>query len=186
MYGVMFGFLKEYVVKNHGGDETWRSLLKEAGQSPYKIYFATKDYPDEEIVAIATAASKALTLPISAVLEDFGSYVGPRLVEFYHPYIDGHDQDTFSVVPYAGGHIHDLIHKHNPDRKPPQLSAEVLDEERTAMEVHYKSHRMMCSVVRGVLRGLGEHFGESLHINETQCMHSGAEKCKFMVTKTIE
>jgi predicted hydrocarbon binding protein len=184
MYGVMFGFLKEYVVKNHGGNETWRSLLTEAGQSAYKIYFATKDYPDEEIVAIATAASEALSLPISDVLEDFGSYVGPRLIEFYHPYIDGHDQDTFSVVPYAGGSIHDQIHKHNPDRKPPQLSAEILDEERTAMEVHYKSHRMMCSVVRGVLRGLGEHFSENLHINETQCMHSGAEKCIIMVTKT--
>lgn len=184
MYGVMFGFLREYVIKNHGGEETWRSLLTASGESAYKIYFSTKDYPDEEIVAIATAASTALGLPLAAVLEDFGSYVGPRLVEFYNPYIEGYDQDTFSVVPYAGRHIHDQIHKHNPDRKPPQLSAKVLDEERTAMEVHYKSHRMMCSVVRGVLRGLGEHFGENLNINETQCMHSGAEKCIIMVTKT--
>ncbi len=185
MYGVMFGFLKEYVVKNHGGDETWRSLLAAAGQSAYKIYFPTKDYPDEEIVALARAASEALSLPIADVLEDFGAYVGPRLIEFYHPYIDGHDQDTFSVVPYAGGYIHDQIHLHNPDRKPPELSAEVLDAERTAMEVQYKSQRMMCAVVRGVLRGLAEHFGENLHIHETQCMHSGAERCKFMVTKTV-
>ncbi len=182
MYGVMFGFLREYVVKEHGGEETWRTLMKSSGQSAYKIHFATVDYPDKEIVALAVSAAEALNLSVADVLEDFGSYVGPRLLEFYHFYIEGHDTDVFSVVQYAGGHIHDQIHAHNPDRKPPQLSAEILNPNK--MKAHYKSDRKMCPVVRGVLRGLATKFGEEIRIEETQCMHSGASECIIMVTKT--
>jgi len=181
MYGVMFGFLREYVQKNHGGEETWRALLKASGESAYKIHFATKDYPDEEIVAIATAAATALDMPLADVLEDFGSYVGPRLVEFYHPYIEQHNQDVFSIVVHAGANIHNQLHAHNPDRKPPTLSAKIIDPEH--MEVHYKSPRRLCHIVRGVLRGLGEQFDEDLLIEEHQCMHSGANECVMMVTR---
>jgi len=181
MYGVMFGFLREYVIKKHGGEETWRSLLKASGESAYKMHFATKDYPDAEIVAIATSAATALKMPLADVLEDFGSYVGPRLIEFYHPYIENNDQDVFSIVQYAGGHIHDQLHEHNPERKPPQLSADIIDPEH--MTAHYKSERKLCAVVRGVLRGLGEKLGEGLYITETQCMHNGADECRFDVTK---
>ena len=35
----------------------------------------------------------------------------------------------------------------------------------------------MCHVVKGVIRGLGERYGESFHIEETQCMHDGANEC---------
>jgi len=183
MYGMMFDFLREYVIKTHGGVATWRALLKASSQSEYKIYFPISEYPDEEIVTLTTTAATALDLPLAAVLEDFGSFVGPRLMEFYRPYVEGHDQDVFTVVQYAGGHIHDQIHKHNPDRKPPLLSGEISESDPRKMIVHYQSKRKMCSVVRGVLRGLGSKFGERLHIEETQCMHTGADKCTINVIK---
>jgi len=183
MYGMMFDFLREYVIKNHGGTDTWRALLKASGQIEYKIYFPISEYPDEEIVTLATTAASALSLPLNDVLEDFGSFVGPRLMEFYRPYVEGHDQDVFTVVQYAGGHIHDQIHKHNPDRKPPLLSGQISESDPRKMTVHYQSHRKMCPIVRGVLRGLATKFGEQLHISETQCMHDGADKCIINVIK---
>ncbi len=181
MYGMMFSFLKEYVEQKHGGHKTWQNLLEAAGQSRFKVYFPIVEYPDSEIVALVTTASQALDTPVEAVLEDFGVYVGPRLMTFYRAYVEGHGQDLFTIVQYAGAHIHDQIHQHNPDRKPPQLSAEIHDPQR--MTVHYHSHRKFCPVVRGVLRGLGEKFGEQLQIKETQCMHEGAEECTFEVIR---
>jgi len=179
MYGMMFDFLREYVIKTHGGVATWRALLKASGQSEHKIYFPISEYPDEEIVTIATTAASAVNLPLTDVFEDFGSFVGPRLIDFYRHYIDGHDQDVFTVVSNAGGHIYD--HKHNPDSQPPLLSADISDPKR--MIVNYQSERKMCSVVRGVLRGLGSKFDERLYIDETQCMHNGADKCIINVIR---
>ena len=38
-------------------------------------------------------------------------------------------------------------------------------------------------MVRGIIRGLGDTFNERFDINETQCMHTGAEKCIMRVTR---
>lgn len=181
MYGVIFTFLKEYVIERHGGEETWRTLLKATTGNAYKIYFPVKDYPDEEIVGLAQTASEALNLPLPAVLEDFGSYVGPRLMSFYPMYLKAEIDNTFDMIIHAGANIHDAIHRHNPERKPPQLSAH--KESDDELIIHYHSHRKLCHVVRGIVRGLGERFNEDLSINETQCMYHGANECIIKVTK---
>lgn len=180
MYGVIFDFLREYVIERHGGKATWEALLKANGFI-YKVYFPVKEYPDEDIVKLAVTASEALKLPLPVVLEDFGSYVGPRLLSFYSMYVKHAEWRTFEIVENAGSNIHDTIHRHNPQRNPPQLSG--TRESDRVLTVRYKSHRKMCPVVRGILRGLGEHFHESLTIQETQCMHQGASECVMRVTK---
>lgn len=86
MYGVIFDFLREYVIERHGGKATWESLLKANGYG-YKIFFPSIEYSDAEIVALATTASEALNVPLPDVLEDFGSFVAGRLLSFYHMYI---------------------------------------------------------------------------------------------------
>lgn len=182
MYGVIFTFLEEYVKERHGGEETWRTLLKATTGQAYKIYFPVKDYADEEIVALAQTAAEALNLTLPAVLEDFGSYVGPRLMSFYPMYLKGHDKNTFDMIIHAGKNIHDAVHRHNPERKPPQLSAH--KESDNVLMVHYHSHRKLCHVVKGIIRGLGEHFKENLTIEETQCMYDGAGECVIKVIKS--
>jgi len=181
MYGVIFSFLRDYVTEKHGGRDTWRALLSASDISPEKIYFPVTEYPDEEIVAIATSAAEALDLPLPVVLEDFGSFVAIKLITFYPMYIDKKDLDSFGVIELAGSSIHDAIHKHNPQRKPPTLGANRVSENE--MILHYFSGRKLCPVVRGVIRGLSEHFDEVIEINETQCMHEGAPHCSFDLVK---
>ncbi|MCU7846262.1 MAG: heme NO-binding domain-containing protein [Candidatus Thiodiazotropha sp. (ex Monitilora ramsayi)] len=181
MYGVIIHFLREYVIERHGGEATWQALIEAQGYK-YKLYFPVQDYPDEEIVGLVETASKALKTPIPDVLEDFGSYAGPKLLSFYHMYVKNKDMKTFDVIETAGANIHDVIHKHNPNRKPPRLSSQ--RESENVIVVHYQSHRKLCPVVRGIIRGLGEKFNERFDINETQCMHDGAEKCIMRVTRS--
>lgn len=180
MYGVIFDFLRQYVIDEHGGEETWNSLLK-ANNFGYKIYFPVTEYPDKEIVQLATTASEALNLPLPTVLEDFGAYAGKKLVSFYNMYITDPSWKTFDVVENAGSSIHDSIHRHNPSRKPPLIHAERKSEDH--LVVHYQSDRKMCPVVRGIIRGLGEKFGERFRIQETQCMHKGADECVMNVVR---
>jgi len=181
MYGVIFDFLRDYVIENHGGKPTWSMLLKETGQSPYKIYFPVKDYPDAEIVALAVKASEALQLPLEAVLEDFGKFVGHRLVTFYYMYIKNEKYKTLDIIESAGTYIHDALHKHNPLRKPPVVTAERISADELIL--HYTSQRRLCHVVRGIVAGLADHFGEEFKLTETQCMHTGAATCRFTVKR---
>ncbi len=181
MYGVIFSFLREYVEERHGGEKTWRTLLKATTGQAYKLYLPVVDYPDEEIVALAQTASEALGLPLPDVLEDFGSYVGPRLMSFYPMYLKNDVDNTFDMIIHAGANIHDTIHRHNPERKPPKLSAH--KESDNVLIIHYYSHRKLCHVVRGIVRGLGGRFNEELSIKETQCMYHGADECIIKVTK---
>jgi hypothetical protein len=180
MYGVIFDFLREYVIENHGGKPTWDTLLKANGYN-FKIFFPVTEYPDEEIVALAVTAAEALKLPLPAVLEDFGVHVGHRLVTFYHMYTKPLTWKTFEIIENAGPCIHHAIHKHNPLRKPPKLTA--MRETETLMVLKYYSHRKLCPVVKGIIRGLGEHYNESFHIEETQCMHNGASECVFNIQR---
>lgn len=64
MYGVIFDFLRDYTIERHGGIDTWNALLGANGHSNHKIFFPTLEYPDEQIVALAQAASQALDLPL--------------------------------------------------------------------------------------------------------------------------
>jgi len=182
MYGVIFDFLRQYVVEKHGGKETWGALLKANGYN-YKIYFPVEEYPDEEMVKLVSTASKALDLPIPVVLEDFGTYVGPKLTSFYGVYIKDESWKTFDVVEAAGNSIHDSIHSGNPKRQPPELSA--ARESDDLLVVKYRSHRKLCHVVRGILKGLGDQYGEQFEIDETQCMHDGADKCVMRVNRVF-
>lgn len=36
-----------------------------------------------------------------------------------------------------------------------------------------------------IVRGLKDHFGGSLEIHETQCMHSGASCCRFDLVRML-
>ncbi len=183
MYGVIFDFLRDYVIEHHGGKPTWETLLKASGQSVHKIYFPVTEYPDEEIVAIAKIAAEALSLPLPAVLEDFGIYTGKKLMTFYHMYVADNRWKTFDIIEHAGKSIHHYVHKHNPMRKPPQLTGERVSENE--LIIHYHSARMMCPVVKGIVQGLARHFGEDFTIEETQCMYHGAKECTFRVTRKL-
>lgn len=181
MYGIIFDFMRDYVIEKHGGSSTWSTLLKATGQSPYKIYFPVKDYPDQEIVALAVKASEALKLPLEAVLEDFGKFVGRRLITFYYMYIKNENFKTLDIIESAGTYIHDALHRHNPLRKPPVISAERVSADEVIL--HYTSQRRLCHVVRGIVAGMADHFGEEFKLTETQCMHTGADTCRFTVKR---
>ncbi len=183
MYGVIFEFLRDYVIERHGGKETWQVLLEDNGHSAYKQFFPVAEYPDEEIVGLAQSAAEALQLPLPVVLEDFGAFTANRLLDFYHMYSDP-AWKSFEVIENASGSIHDAIHKHNPNRKPPCILAR--RDSDSLLVIHYQSQRQLCDVAKGIVRGLGERFSESLSLRETQCMHDGAEKCIIEVSRNTD
>jgi len=179
MYGVIFHFLRNYVIDNHGGKETWRALLAAAGHKIDKFNPIT-EYPDTDVVELAKTASGMLKLPVATVLEDFGAYTGKQLVTFYRMYVKP-GWKTFDVIENAGSSIHQAINHYNETRKPPHVEAKRISDEQ--LVIRYISHRKLCPVVRGIIRGLGEHFGERFAVKETECMHKGHPHCIIVVQR---
>jgi predicted hydrocarbon binding protein len=179
MYGVIFHFLRNYVIDNHGGKDTWRALLDATGHKIDKFNPIT-EYPDADVVALATTASEMLKLPLATVLEDFGAYTGKQLVTFYKMYVKS-GWKTFDVIENAGSSIHSAINHYNETRKPPRVEAKRTSDEE--LVIHYSSKRKLCPVVRGIVRGLGEHFGETFSVKETGCMNNGYPHCTIVVRR---
>lgn len=47
--------------------------------------------------------------------------------------------------------------------------------------IQYDSPRKLRSVVNGLVRGIAEHYGEAVQINETRCMLRGDGSCAIVV-----
>lgn len=174
MHGIILNQLQSYVTKGHGA-ATWRQLLETAGVGS-RTYLASKTYPDEEVVAIVGAASKLTGTPAEAILEDFGAFIVPALLETYGPLLKK-EWRTLDLLENTETVIHKVVRFDNPGADPPQLVIE-----RRAPDVavlQYSSARKMCSVAKGIAKGIAGHYGETLRITDEACMNRGDPSCRI-------
>lgn len=178
MHGAIFAELKKYVDAKLGGD-AWNALLTASGLGP-RMYLAIQAYPDEDMVQIVTAASKKTGLAPEAILEDFGEFVAPDLLSMYRSLVKP-TWKTLDVIEHTETTIHRVVRMQHADATPPYLHA-VRNSERE-VTITYNSARRLCSVAKGIVRGLAVHYGEVITIKEKKCMHRGATECVIVVSR---
>jgi predicted hydrocarbon binding protein len=178
MHGIVFGELQQFVEKTHGRD-TWIQLLRKASLS-HRVYLAVDEYPDSEIAALVKAASEITQKPASAILEAFGEFIAPDLIKMY-----GHllkpSWKTLDVIHNTEGMVHTVVRVKNPGARPPKLQTRREDEDTVVLI--YTSPRQMCSLAKGIARGVAHRYNEKLLIQEMQCMHKGAAHCEIVFRK---
>jgi len=172
MHGIILSELKRYVLARHGED-LWRSLLQDSGR-PNATYLANAIYPDEEVESLVAAASRRTGAPVPGLLEDFGAYLAPHLLEIYGPILEP-GWRTLDIIEKTEAHVHRVVRIKNPGATPPELQCFRLSEQEVVLT--YASRRKMCAVAKGIGKGLGIHFGETIEIEERACMHQGAPAC---------
>ena len=64
--------------------------------------------------------------------------------------------------------------------RPPSFGCEELPDGRLLM--HYRSERKLCSVLHGLIIGVGMYFGEELQVKKSTCMNNGDPQCTVEVT----
>jgi predicted hydrocarbon binding protein len=157
------------------GEQGWDTLLREAGLSS-RMYLAFQSYPDEEAVAIVSAACRVTGHPARMLLEDFGEFIGPGMMKIYRTFIIP-GWTIIDVVENAE-RIHERVRR-DPHAKPPRLECQRVDAK--TIRVLYASPRKLCGVGIGFVRGLAHELGQQVDVREEQCMHSGAPHCVFVV-----
>ena len=181
MHGTIFHELEKYAGARLG-DGAWPRLKEAAGIDPAKQYEIFKSYPDEEVGALVGAASAQTGLAVPAILEDFGEFIAPDLLEMYWGAI-APEWRTLDVIEHTESTIHTVVRLDHKESAPPYLHAERTGPDE--VRVRYTSARRLCPVARGIMRGIARHFNETVSIQDERCMHRGDADCLMVVSRQV-
>jgi len=180
MHGIIFAELKKYAQARHG-DDAWKVLLQTAGLPSTTLYLPIREYPDADAAAIVGAASQVTGVPAGDIMEDFGRFIAPDLLAMYRALVKP-EWRTLEFLENTEETIHRVVRIKDKAAKPPEIRCERVSPAEVV--IHYASHRKMCSVARGIARGVADHYGEKIDISEPSCMLRGDAECHIHVRVT--
>lgn len=176
MHGSIFVELREYVGATYGAGQ-WEAVLDGSGIG-HKDYVANQVYPDLDAVRIVAAAADRTGRPLHELLEDFGEYLAASLIERFVSLVDP-GWKTLDLLEHVEETIHTVIRASNARADPPRLRCRRLS--RTEVVVEYDSPRKMCSLAKGLIRGLARFYGDPIVLEESACMLKGDAACELNV-----
>lgn len=176
MHGIIMNQFQRYVVAQLGR-EGWRELTSAAGVER-DTYSLGEVYPDDELVALVVTAVRHTGTSLPVLLEDFGVLLAPALLRVYEVLINPRWR-TLDVIEHTEPTIHTVVRMRIPGAAPPALLSRRVSP--TEVEIDYRSDRKLCSVAKGIARGMAAHFGERISLEETECMHRGDPRCLISV-----
>jgi len=176
MHGIIYLELKKYV-EARGGSSLWRSLINEVGLEG-SHFLPTKVYDDSPLVQLVRAAAAATKTPVSEVLEDFGCFIVPDLAQVYGALIDK-KWTLLDLIENVDKTIHRVVRMKDVGAEPP--SVESLRIDPFTLEIVYRSKRKMCSLGKGIIRGLADLYKSNVSVTESTCMLSGHPECRMLV-----
>ncbi len=155
-------------------EETWEKV-KEKAQCQEDFFALTNDYPDELTIALAEAVSEVFDMPLDKVLEEYGRFVVPNtLKEYYDVYFTMAGSNAREFLLNMGT-VHSQATNSIPNANPPRFEYEELPD--GSIRMHYFSKRNLCKVLKGLIRGVGDYFNESLEVTEIACVLNGDDHC---------
>lgn len=173
--GVVFNLLETIVAREHG-EETWDALLDAAGVDG--VYTTLGSYPDEDLFKLVGAASAALGLGVDEVVRWFGRNAMPLFAERYPGLFTPHVQARAFVMT-LNDIIHPEVRKLYPGAIVPEFDFDASDPE--ALVMGYQSPRKLCAFAEGLLLGAGDHYGETVTIEQPLCMNRGEPHCRLVI-----
>jgi len=175
MKGIVFNLLEQIVAAEHG-DETWEQLLDASGLDG--AYTSLGSYPDEDLYKLVGAASEALDVPADDVIRWFGRSAMPLFAKRY-PQLFSEHKAARSFVLTLNDIIHPEVRKLYPGAIVPEFGFDTSDPEGVGMD--YYSPRKLCAFAEGLLLGAGDHYGETVAIEQPKCMNRGDPRCHLEI-----
>ena len=181
MQGIIFNALEEFVLEN-ASMEVWNDVLEASKVESGGAYTAGISYKDEEIVALATALCNILELSLNDGLKVFGEYLFEFLL----------NKGPIELQEYGSAQkllveIEDVVHRDvkrvHPEAYTPLFEYTPKTEDSGTLT--YLSKRKLCIVAEGLLTGAAKHYGQTVTMKHTQCMHDDFDKCIWDVNFSL-
>jgi hypothetical protein len=167
--GSFFVLMRRLVVSD-SGPEAWIHLLREA-RLDHCVFSVDQDYPDAYAAQLIETAAVAAGVSRDELLEAFGRFAAPEVLrerpELVQPgwtVLECIERTAHAAQTMLSGT--DLVAAHLPDGE-------------LVITLSLPPH--LCSLAKGVLVGLGDHYGEPVHVAQTGCAQDGAPGCTFAV-----
>jgi len=158
MKGIIFNVTETAVVELLGED-AWDDLLDDAGVDG--DYTALGTYPDEELLALVSAAATKTGHDPADVQRLIGRQVLPHLVASIEDFLDP-DLDVFTFLESIHSIIHVEVKKLDPNAMPPDVIPERVGDDE--LHLTYRSERGLSPLAEGLILGAGDHYGEPVEI----------------------
>ncbi|MCG8387636.1 MAG: heme NO-binding domain-containing protein [Cytophagales bacterium] len=159
MHGLIFQKLQDFVIDISSG-ETWLKMKKEAGLEDI-IFSPTRKYPDEYIEKFVALAQDHFELERDDVLEAFGKHMGPKLIQLFNfTIVPG--WTALEIIENTEEYIHKTLKTADPNVDTPKLVVTRISGNELKLE--YNSPRKMIALGIGIVKAIGEAFGEQLTI----------------------
>ena len=174
MHGIIMAELQKYVESTFDS-ATWNELLSRSGLSD-RFYLPIQEYPDDEAVAIVSAASAMIGVPEETILLEYGEFIASDLIDMYKMFIKP-EWTTLDLLEQTEGTIHSVVRIRNPGARPPELQTSRPSPD--VVHITYTSPRKMCAVAKGIAKGISHHYEQEISITESACMLKGDPSCEM-------
>jgi hypothetical protein len=140
-------------------------------------------YDVRELVALVGALSEHTKEPVPSLLEAFGRHSVGAFVAGYPELFSAYD-DTLSFVERIEDHIHVEVRKLYPDAELPHFDA----SRGVSGDLHlrYRSQRGLADFARGMIQGCAEHYGDRIHLLETDNSAGARRDVSFVLSMESE
>lgn len=131
--------------------------------------------PDERVRALVEELARAESRPAGELLAEYGRFWAVGARNSYPTVFAAPDARSF-LLRFGGIHV---ASRGLPGARPPEIA--VRDAGPGELVLRYDSPRRMCGLVRGMVEGIAEAYGERVRLEEPECLLRGDPHCTFRV-----
>lgn len=139
----------------------WNRIQTVAGLEKWHSFLTTEDVEDAVVLKLFAATGEVVGCPAAQVMDDFGRHWGA----VYAPDIYGvffKRAANARELLLSMSEVHRLTTERVPNAAPPHFEYRWLDDDTLVMSYHSK--RGLAGLMPGLIRGVGEHYGEVLEV----------------------
>ncbi|HEX5677063.1 MAG TPA: heme NO-binding domain-containing protein [Alcanivorax sp.] len=162
MHGVILYHLRQFAVERFGPD-CWDNAQAAAGLET-QVYVPVRLYPDGDMDALVAALEEETALHRNDLLEAFGKWVIPPLINMYRALIPRHWSARDFLLNVEEQVHQKVVRLKDPEARPPRI--EVRELAPGVLEIGYRSHRDMSALALGAVHGVAGYFGEKAEVME--------------------
>ncbi len=181
MKGMIFN-LFEHFICDAFTEESWDKIIESSQLIHGNETYIPKAFADEDFKCLVVAANRELHLAVPDLLEMFGKYSFPHIMEKFPNYFK-QASHCFDVIM----RLDEIISKDMREALPNEYLPEVFIKpvEGNIIEIEYKSKRKLCEYLEGLIYGCAHHFKNNIQIHHHHCMHYGHDYCGLRIVKEI-
>lgn len=179
MKGIVFNYLEDFVEKALG-DFVWDEIIVELGLTDEsKLFVSPEMYPDADLLNIVVKICERANLEADDGVHMFGEFLIQAFKKDY-PLFFEQAETAKQFLKMVDQVIHVEVKKIHYNATPPEF--EYFGDEPFSLGMIYHSDRGLCSLAKGMIKGLAKLYSEKIVLEETMCTKKGHKNCTFLMT----